>query len=236
MRNASARTRLTLVALALVLQATGGRAAESDAAVEFAAIQAAHRDLTAFDVAIDLSLEPMQSGGPRAARVLRRADGRELRQFADLTVLETPTLRLAVHARERRIVIGERLGTEPVSAGDSLMPADALARWEATGGTVEPAADATDGRAWRLASATRGMPTTTLVVDPLSHLIRRVSYEYRDPAGEASRVTVRYDWREPPRGDAAEFEERHYVRRVRGRWQPAPAYAEYEIVVTGPRR
>lgn len=195
---------------------------------EFQLIAAAHRDLGAFDLRIDVSIESAGSSVPLQA--VLKCDGRDrcLRLFRNSITLQTPGLALMVDTNERTITVTRQpLDTRPTG---TLDPATALQAWLDQGGRLSGGEITPDGRHWSFASGKPGVPTGKMYVDPNSRRLRRLAYRSDTSQGVSTTVDIRYRWGDPARLDAREFDPGRFVTEQRGVIVPVDDYALFRVI------
>lgn len=211
-----------------LLLATALTAASSE---EFARISDAHLRLKRYDLLVEARFA---SGSPLRelrAVIRRQEDGRELRTFGDLTILQTPNWRLAVDTGDRVIVVARRAdeGAQPTASAPSV-PSDLLEGWRRQGAGVVRGEVTRDGQQWILEPPNPSVPRVVMAVDPRTRLLRRLDYELPDPGGATVRVSIRYTWRDAARLKPGDFDERNFIVLDGDTVRPAETYADYEII------
>lgn len=220
-----------IVALAALVTADAQPAASEAiqaAAEEFQLIAAAHRDLRAYDLRIDIAVSSTDSSVPLHAVV--KCDGRQrcLRLFRNSTTLETPGLSLMVDSNERIITVTRH--KLDAAGAPSVDPASALQTWIEKGGRLSGGELTETGRHWAFDSSKPGLPTGEMYVDPRSRLLRRLVYRTETAAGARTTIDIRYDWEDATQLDPAEFETSRFVQERGGAIVPVQEYAQYRII------
>jgi len=220
-----------LMMIAAAAQPTAAEQAAAATADEFQRIAAAHRDLRAYDLRIDISLETGGSSVPLHGIVKCDGQQRCLRIFRNSTTLETPGLSLMVDANERTITVtrNKLLEGHPAAPMD---PSEALQTWRTRGGRLSGGEVTAAGRHWTFASASPDVPAGDVFVDPESRLLRRLVYQSETPGRPRTTVDIRYTWGSPAELNSDDFETSRFVRERDGVIVPMDQYAHYRIIRT----
>jgi len=214
--------------LSALLLATTLSAAATE---ELARISNAHFQLRRYDLLVEATFARDTPLRALRAVVRRQEDGRELRTFGDLTILETPTWRLAVDKSDRVIVVSRRGDVSPpASASVPSAPSDLLDDWRKRGAGVLRGEATREGQQWVLESPNLSVPRAVMVIDPKTLLLRRLDYEIANPGGDPVRVSIRYTWRDTSALKPGDFDESNFIMVDGDTVRPAEAYAGYEII------
>lgn len=202
-------------------------AAITPIAQEFQLIAAAHRDLRAYDLRIEITVSSANSSLPFGAVVKCDAQQRCLRIFRNSTTLQTPALSLMVDSNTQTITVTRHKLDDQRTA--NVDPAAAVQAWVAKGGELTGGELTADGRHWKFGSSMPGKPTGDMYVDPQSRRLQRLVYRSTTATGTRT-VDVQYEWQDATRLDPAEFATSRFVLEKEGVIEPAQAFAQYRII------
>lgn len=223
-----------IVVIALVATTHGATEVATPVAVEeVRRIAAAHQNLKAFDLRIDVWLGSSGATEPLTATVKCDGEGRCLRIFQQWTMLETPPVSLVVDAREQVITV-MRGKVAPVN-WPALDPDQMLQAWLKRGGQVSGGDPTPDGRRWAFDRPDATGPPAAIYVDERTHLVRRLVYGDTQPGGAPTLVDIRYTWGDASAIAPAAFDVGRFLVDQGGNLTTAGGYAGYRIVQTDHR-
>lgn len=224
----STRVFQALLSLAVVVWPMPQLAGEAVASVaEIQDIQNAHLRLTRFN--LEIEIRGMSGTGPLQARVQCLDAHWCLRSMGSIRVLQTPRWNIAVDDGNRQVTVA-RLASDASSAPQPADPSVLLAVWRKNGGRISRGKLTADGQHWTVDSP-RGNPKhSEFYTDPISHLLRRVSYTIGQEG--ASTIDIVYRWLDASALEAAAFEETTYIIEDGENVVPAKGYDAYRIIRT----
>ena len=194
-------------------------------AQELRQIAAAHQALSQYRVEIDVRYVG-------AASIHARVECMDAvhctRNIGFLRVLETPEWSIAIDTTKRTMTVSHRTSQTPI-APRYENPDKFLGAWLQAGGAIDGGELTVEGRHW-VFSPGGARPRTELYTDPASRLIRRLTYEDRDPAKPQQRVDVIYHWYDAADIDRSQFEINQYIEERGEAIVPASSYAGYEVI------
>lgn len=197
---------------------------------EIEAIQNAHLRLTRFDLEIEIL--GVSEAGPLKARVQCIDAHWCLRRIGFIRVLQTPRWNITIDDGNRRMTVA-RTVSGTASAPQPADPAVLLAVWEQSGGRVSRGESTVDGQHWTVDSPRGNPKQSEFYTDPITHLLRRVSY--RVGQEKASTIDIVYRWLDASSLEAAAFEEITYIMEDGEKVVPAKGYDSYQIIRTDRR-
>lgn len=216
--------RALAAALCLLLAASGYAATDPALLAKLAARQAALDD---YAVDMRISVFDAKDASPELefpARSARRGAAM-LQEFRNFVVLLHPDMRVVVDRADRTIHLNAAQAESPAAA--SFDPASMLAK-AAEGGYAVDTEQGAGRITLRFTSDARPAYLLSFAADDL----RLARMEMEAPEGTGGRTVVTYDWHPASVVSANRLATDYYVRRERGAWQPAPAFAGYRIVVS----
>lgn len=215
----------------MVLWSTPPWASEEVASVtEIQEIQNAHLRLTRFN--LDIEIRGMSGARPLHAQVQCLDAHWCVRSIGFIRVLQTPHWTIAIDDGNRQLTIA-RQASGASSAPQSVDPSVLLAAWGKNGGRISRGKLTVDGQQWTVDSPRDNPKRSEFYTDPISHLLRRVSYKIG--LDGASTMDIVYRWLNASDLNAAAFEEATYITDNGGNVVPASGYDAYRIIQTDRR-
>jgi hypothetical protein len=197
---------------------------------EFQAIANAHRDLTRYDVMIEVRYEGAMAVPSTHAEVRCIERTRCLRSIGQLSLLDSPQCSLAIDAASKTMTVAYRTASEQAPTASGEDPSHAFDKWLQTGAKILEARPTSAGRHFTYQAAGSDHISAEFYTEPATHLLRKVIYETHGADGQPARVSVEYTWKDASHLRDEEFSETHYLLKHADRIEATTHYADYRIV------
>jgi hypothetical protein len=222
--------KVTTIGLAVFSTIAAAQELPAQTREEFRLIAAAHRNLTRYELAVDVRYDSAKNVAPLHAEVKCVEPDRCLRSFGSLNILQTPRWLIAIDDGKGTITVARQ--SADVAAGKKLDldPDKLLNAWLQKGARVSGGELSASGRHWVFEPAKSDGPKAELYTDPGSHLLRRFIYQVTDPNAGTNRVDISYSWSDTSGLTQRDFDEARYIVERGDTIIPADSYAGYKII------